>query len=156
MNSAICIVLALLSLAVSIFCFGNLLASCSGHPPVTSLGIWIMPLSLLGGAVFLYLSIFSFKAKGHRAQSRGRKEAKLLPKKVCVFLASFIVAAMTYFLLSMLMLALAIGTEGTIEDWISYVLYPIFIFGSIYIGVTVYRKLGNLTFNKSVEKDRAT
>lgn len=147
--------LALLSLAVSIFCFGNLLASCSGHPPTTFVGIWIIPLSLLGGSVFLYLAIFIWKLRHKERVGQLKKEARLLPMRVTVFIASFIVATIAYILLSMLMLALAIGTEGRIEDWISYVLYPLFALVAIYVGVAVYRKLGKLAFNKSGERDRA-
>jgi hypothetical protein len=139
MMPAVYILLALLSLALSILCFGNLLISCSGHPAITAVGIWIIPLSLFGGAVFLYLSIFLWKARHREASGHLKKEGRLLPKKVIVFITSFAVAAIVYFLLMLAILALALN--AAVRDWIGYVLYPLFALISIYVGVTVYRKL---------------
>jgi hypothetical protein len=145
------ILLGLLSLAVSIFFFGNLLASCAGHPTTTAFGMWIMPWSLLGGAVFLYLAIFTLKL-GHKGKEwQLEREAKILPQKVIAFLVSFVLATITYILISTLMLALAIVSEGKIGDWIGFILYPLFIVGSIYIGIKVYRRFGRWTFNPSLE-----
>lgn len=148
MIPAVYIFLALLSLALSILCFGNLLASCAGHPPTTFVGIWIIPLSLLGFAVFLNLFIFFWKMRRPVAPEQLKKEAKLLPIKATVFLVSFVVASFAFFLLMLAMLALVIVTEGKIEDWITYILYPILTLVAIYVGVVFYRKLGNFAFNK--------
>ena len=138
MRPAIYILPAILSLAFAILCFGNLLASCSGHPPTTAIGIWIMPLSLLGVAVFLYLSIFFWKARHPHESGLLKKEAKLLPKRVFVFFVSFVIGTIAYILLMIVMLLLAINT--TLPDWTAYVFYGLFAFIAIYVGVTVYKK----------------
>ena len=148
MVSAVYILLALLSLAASVFCFGVLLASCAGHPPTSAVGMWIIPLSLLGGSVFLYLSIFLWKSRHPGKAGHLKTEAILLPKKILILVTSFIAAAVAYFLLSMVMLALAIATEGKMENWIGYVLYSLFIFVAVYVGAVVYRKLKKSAFNK--------
>ena len=136
---AVYILFALLSLALSILCFGNLLTSCSGHPVITAVGIWIIPLSLFWGAVFLYLSIFIWKARHREASGHFKKEARLLSNKVIVFLASIAAATITHFLLMLAILVLALN--AAVPDWISYVLYTLFALISICVGVEVYRKL---------------
>jgi hypothetical protein len=149
MIPAIYILLALLSLAASIFFFGNACGSCGiGHsPPIISFGNWTVPLSLLGAPVFLYLSIFLWNSRHLNKAGQLRREARLLPKKFIIFLASLIVTIIAWFLLMIVVVALAIGTEGRIEGWISYFLYPLFAFVAIYFGVVVYRKLGRFVSN---------
>ncbi len=148
MVSAIYILLALISLAASIFCFGNLLASCAGHPSISAVGMWIIPLSLLGGSTFLYLSIFLWKSRQPQEVGNLKREAILLPKKIVIFLVSFIAATVVFLSLSLFIFGLAIATEGKIENWIGYALYALFTFAAIYVGVVIYRKLQKLTFNK--------
>jgi hypothetical protein len=143
MRFILCILLALLSLGLSILCFGILLISCSGHPPTTAIGFWILPLSLLGGTVFLYLSILSWKTRHSQAPGSLKKETRLVPRKVLIFLASFLVGTIAFFLLSMLMAWLAINT--TLPDWTSYVLYALFIVIAVCAGVAIYRRLANIS-----------
>ena len=143
MRFIICIFFALLSLGLSILCFGTLLISCSGHPPTTAIGFWIVPLSLLGGAVFLYLSVFFWKARRSQAPGSLEKEVRLVPKKVLIFLASFLVGAIAFFLLSMLMVWLAVNT--TLPDWTSYVLHGLFTVISVCVGVAIYRRLAKIS-----------
>jgi hypothetical protein len=144
MIKAIYTLLALLSLVLSLLSFGNTLSSCGiGHgPPLIDFGIWITPISLLGGSVFLYLSMFLWRARLPQAPGQLKREAKLLPKKVIIFLVSFIVTIMGFFLMAAVMLALAIGTEGKMPAWISGILNALFIFLAIYAGYVVNRKLG--------------
>jgi hypothetical protein len=148
MVSVIYILLALLSLAASIFCFGNLLVSCAGHPPSSVVGMWIIPLSLLGGSIFLYLSIFLWKSRITGEAARSKREAILLPKRILIFLVSFIAAAVAFFLLSIVILELAIATEGKVANWIGYVLYALFTLAAVYVGALVYGKLAKSAFNK--------
>ncbi len=144
MITAVHILLAFLSLVASVFCFGNLLASCAGHVPTTFVGMWIIPLSLLGGSVFLYVSKVFWKMRQPDKVSDFKKEARSLHKKVGIFLISFIAATFSYFLLSSLMVTLIICTKGWLENWIGYVLLSFFVFVAIYVGIVVYRKLTRL------------
>ena len=139
----ICIFLALLSLGLSTLCFGTLLISCSGHPPTTAIGFWIVPLSLLGGTVFLYLSVLSWKARRSQAPGALKKEVGLVPRKVLIFLASFLVGAIAFFLQSMLMVWLAVNT--TLPDWTSYVLHGLFTVIAICVSVGIYRRLAKIS-----------
>ena len=142
------ILLAFLCLVVSVLCFGNLLGSCAGHPPITLVGVWIIPLSLLGGSIFLYLSMFFWKLRRLDKVSHLKKEAILLPKKVMTFMASFVAAIIAYFLLIIPIFLLVIPTEGWIENWLSYFLFLLLAFVAIYVGIVVYRRLGRFVFNK--------
>ena len=96
----------------------------------------------------MYLSIFLWKSRRPQEAGKLRTEARLLPKKVIIFLASFFVATIAWFLLSGVMLALTMATEGWIENWVTFFIYPLFAFLAIYIGVVVYRRLGRFAFNK--------
>ena len=152
MISVIYILLALLSLAASIFCFGNLLVSCAGHPPTSVVGMWIIPLSLVGGSVFLYLSLLLWKSRNAADKGRLKGEAILLPKKILIFLFSFIVAATAFFVLSLAIFAFAAATDGKIDKRLGYVLfyalYALFTVVPIYLGKAVYGKLKKSAFNK--------
>lgn len=139
MRFIIFVILALLSLFLSIICFGNLLVSCAGHPPTTAIGMWILPVSLLGGSIFLYLALFFWKAKRRQATASLPKEARLLPKKIFIFFISFLVAGFLYFLLSGVMVFLAIKT--TMLDWMGYVIHTLFVGLAIYSGFLTYRRL---------------
>jgi hypothetical protein len=142
MRLFICILLALLSLCLCILCLGTLLFSCSGHPPTTAIGMWIMPLSLLGGTVFLYLTLFFWKTRRSQAPGLIKKEARLMPKKILIFLASLLVGVVAFFLLSILMVWLAVST--TLPDWTAYVLHALFIFMAFFAGLFVYRRLARI------------
>lgn len=133
------ILFALLSLGLSILCFGTLLISCSGHPPTTAIGIWIVPLSLLSGTVFLYLSGLSWKARRSQAPGVLKKEVRLAPRKVLIFLASFLLGTITLFLFQMLSVWLAVNT--TLPDWPGNVLLALFTATAVCAGIAVYRRL---------------
>ncbi|MEW6351004.1 MAG: hypothetical protein AB1646_18250 [Thermodesulfobacteriota bacterium] len=47
---------ALGSFAASCFCVVVLLLSCAGHPPYTQLGIWVLPVSLVGAWLSLVIA----------------------------------------------------------------------------------------------------
>ncbi len=138
MRVIIFILLALLSLVLSIFCFGILLVSCAGHPPTTVIGIWILPVSLLGGGTFLYLSLFFWRTRQYEPPGILTKESKALPKKIFIFFVSFMVATITFFLLSGLIVFLAVNTM--LSDWIGYIIYALFTGVSIFAGVTTYKR----------------
>jgi hypothetical protein len=142
MRLFICILLALLSLGLCILCLGTLLVSCSGHPPITAMGMWIMPLSLLGGTVFLYLSLFFWKTRRSRAPGSLKKEATWMPRKILIFLASFLVATIAFFLLSILMVWLAVNT--TLPHWTAYVFHALFIVMAVCAGLFIYRRLARI------------
>lgn len=144
MRFTICILLTLLSLGLSSLCFGILLISCSGYPPNTAIGFWIVPLSLLGGAVFLYLSALSWKTRRSQAPGALNKEVRLVPRKVLIFLASFLVGTVAFFLLSMLIFWLAVNT--TLPNWTSYVFHTLFIVVSVCVGIAIYRRLAKISF----------
>lgn len=143
MRFIICILLALLSLGLSILCFGTLLISCSGHPLTTAIGFWIVPLSLLGGMVFLYLSVLSWKTRRSQASGSLKKEVRLVPGKVLLFLASFLAGAIAFFLLSMLMVWLAVNT--TLPDWTSYVLHALSVAIAVCAGLAIYSRLAKIS-----------
>ena len=130
-------ILALLSLFLIIICFGYLLASCAGHPPTDAIGIWILPVSFLGAGTFLYLSLFFWKARRPQPVALLTKEAKSLPKKISIFLSSFLVATFSFFVLSGLIMVLAIKT--TMPDWTAYIIYPMCTGLAIYAGVGTYK-----------------
>lgn len=139
MRSVIFISLSLLSLVLSIFCFGVSLISCSGHPPSSVFGMWIIPLSFFGAGIFLYLTPFLWKAGRKPGPGVLRKEAKSSLKKTLVFFLSFIVAVILFFVLSLLMLELSI--KMTIPDWIGYILNAFCAGLSICFGIIIYRRL---------------
>jgi hypothetical protein len=139
MRSVLFISLSLLSLVLSIFCFGVLLISCSGHPPTGIFGMWIIPLSFFGGGIFLYLTPFFWKAGRKQEPGVLRKEAKSSLKKTFLFFLSFIVAAIIYFVLLLLMLEMAIIIEA--PDWIGYILYAFCAGLSICFSIFIYRRL---------------
>jgi hypothetical protein len=142
MRFIICILLALLSLGLCILCFGTLLISCSGHLPTTAIGIWIVPLSLLGGTVFLYLSVLSWKTRRSQTPGSLKKEVRLLPRKVSIFLASFIVSTIAFFLLTGLMLWLVVNTR--LPEWTGYILYALFAAIAICVGVAIHKRLAKV------------
>lgn len=86
------------------------------------------------------------------ASQQLKKEAKLLPMKVTVFLASFIVSTSAFLVLMLAMFALVIVTAGKVEGWLSYILYPLLTLVAIYVGVVFYRKVRNLAFNKRLPR----
>jgi hypothetical protein len=139
------ILLAILSLILSIMCFGILLVSCSGHPPTSAIGMWILPASLLGAALFLYLALFFWKGRRWQSSNLLTKEGKLLPKKVVIFFISFVAVAFSFFLLSGLMLFLAI--KMTMSDWIGYIIYALCTGLAVYSGVIIYKRLTKGMFN---------
>ena len=139
MRTVIYIILALLSLVLSILCFGTLLVSCSGHPPTTAIGIWILPASLLGAGIFLYFALFCWKARRRQSTELLTKEAKKIPKNIIIFFISFGVAAFSFFLLSGLIVFLAIKT--TMSDWMGYIIYALCTGLAVYSGVITYKRL---------------
>lgn len=139
MRFVIYILLSLVSLTLSILFFGTLVASCSGHPPKTTVGIWIIPLSLLGAGIFFNLSIFLWRARGHQAPGLLKKEARLLPKKTFIFLCSFVAGSIAFILLSSLIYALEINTM--LPDLVGYILVALYTLIAIYIGIATYRRL---------------
>jgi len=60
-----------------------------------------------------------------------------------LFLASFLVGTIAFFLLSMLMVWLAVNT--TLPDWTSYVLHALFIVIAVCAGVAIYRRLARIS-----------
>ena len=114
-----------------------------------------MPLFLLGATVFVYLSIFFWKARNRQESGLSKKKAKLLPKRLIVFSVSFVIGAIAYLLLMLVMFSLALNT--TFPDWTAYVLYALFALMAIYLGVAVYKKLARLTFkNRSNPTGQST
>jgi hypothetical protein len=142
MRFLICILLSLLSLGSSILCFGTLFISCSGHPPTTAIGFWIVPSSLLGGAVFLYLSRLFWKVRRLQAPGSLKKEVRMVPRRVLIFLASFLVGTIVFFLLSMLMVWLAVNTA--LPDWTSYMFDAMFIAMAVCAGIGAYRRMAKI------------
>ena len=141
MRVIVFILFALSSLFLSILCFGTLLASCAGHPPATAtdiIGIWILPTSLLGGGTFFYLSLFFWKARQKQPPGLLKKEANLLPRKVLIFIFSFIMASISFIFLMGLKYFEVIETNLT--DWTIYIYYALSTGLSIYLGTTVYKK----------------
>ncbi|MCE5193912.1 MAG: hypothetical protein LLF28_00395 [Nitrospiraceae bacterium] len=154
MRIVIYIILALLSLVLSILCFSVLIVSCSGHPP-TTIGIWIFPVSFLGMGVFLYLTLFFWKIRRGQPLDLLHKELKLLPKKIVITIVSFMVVIFTFSLLSGLIVFLAI--KVMLPDWIGYVIYALCAGLAIYLGIITYKKLvqRNDSNNKlSAKKER--
>ena len=130
--------LSLASLAISIQCFGILLVSCSGHPPTTVIGMWILPVSLFCAGIFLYLSLFFWKVRQYQPPEVLKKEAKLLPKKILIFFVSFVIATVLFFLLLGLIL---FQKTVTFPNWMGYVIYALCIGLGIYSGVVIYKRL---------------
>ena len=139
MRAVLFIILALVSLLLSIICFGNLLVSCAGHPPTTAIGIWILPVSLLGATIFLYLALFFWKTSRRQSTDSIDKEAKSLPKKIIIFIVSFLVASFLYFLLTGVIVFLAVKT--TMSDWMGYVIQALFVGLAVYSGLLTYKRL---------------
>jgi len=101
-----------------------------------------MPLSLLGGSVFLYLSVFFWKAGRHQTPGLLKRESTLLPREVFMFFCSFVVGTIAFILLSLFLVVLAVKT--TLSDWTSYILYPLSIAVGVYVGVAVYKRLARI------------
>lgn len=133
------IVLAIASLLLSIICFGSLLVSCAGHLPATAIGFWILPVSLLGATIFLYLTLFFWKASRRYTAGSIKTEAKSLPKKIAIFLVAFLVAGVFYFLLTGVMVFLAVKT--TMPDWGGYAIQALFVGLAVYSGFITYKRL---------------
>lgn len=153
MISVIFILLSLLSLVLSIFCFGVSLTSCSGHPPNSVFGMWIIPLSFFGAGIFLYLTPFLWKAGQKKEPGVLRKKAKSSLKKTLVFFFSFIVAAILHLVLLFLMLEVSINT--TVPDWMGYILYAFCAGLSICFGVVIYRRLTKNDAQKAIVTGRS-
>ncbi len=102
-------------------------------------------MSFLGATVFVCLSILFWKARNRQESGLLKKEAKLLPKRLIVFSVSFVIGAIAYLLLMLVMFSLALNT--TFPDWTAYVLYALFALMAIYLGVAIYKKLARVTFN---------
>jgi hypothetical protein len=105
-----------------------------------------MPLCVLGATVFLYLSIFFWKARDRQESGLLKKEGRLLPKRVFVFFVSFVIGTIAYLLLMRVMVVLAINT--TLPGWTAYFFYALFALMTICLGVVVYKRLARMTFNK--------
>jgi hypothetical protein len=61
MIKVIYIFVGLVSFIISGFCFLMFISSCSGHPPYTQFGIWIIPFSILGSMFFFLFGIIFLK-----------------------------------------------------------------------------------------------
>jgi len=148
--TTIYVLLALLALALSVVCFGNLLVSCSGHPLTTAIGVWIIPASLFGGTLFLCLSIFFWKSRRRQELGLLRRNARLLTKKVLVLCASITAGTIAFILLTLVMVVLPIQED--LPSWTPYALCVLFALIAAYLAVIVYRGLIRITFNESVHR----
>ncbi len=133
------IILALLSLILSVLCFGVILVSCSGHVVGWSTAAWLIPLSLFGAWIFMYLASFFWRTRRQSSYDQFKKEAKSLPKKTAIFLISFSVTVLSFLLLSWLILLLAI--RSSMSDWVGYIFYAVFTVLAISSGVFAYKKM---------------
>jgi membrane associated rhomboid family serine protease len=120
MRTILLSLLAVLSLLISMWCFGVLLVSCSGHPPYTAIGIWILPVSALGGGAFFYLAMI------------------LLPKKTFAFFISLVVVTVSIFVFSLIKAELTLYVE--MPDWVGYVIKVFGLVVAIVLGILTYRK----------------
>lgn len=131
--------LALASLIASMWCFGVLLVSCSGHPPYTAIGIWILPVSAFGGGTFFYLAMVLWRLRHDRSRSILSEVKKTLPKKTVAFFISLVVVTFCIFLFSWIIVSSAISTE--MPDWAGYVIEAAGYIMSIALGILTYRKI---------------
>jgi len=96
-----------------------------------------------GRYVFLISVPIFWKIRHSQAPALLAKEARPMPRKILIFLASFLVGTTVYFLLSILMVEVAVNT--TLPAWTGYVLYSLSIVMAVCVGVVIYRLLTRMS-----------
>lgn len=151
MRSFVFAILAILSLVVCVLSWGTLLRSCSGHPPNTIIGGWILPASLLGAGLFLYLPSLFWRMRLPDQEYSVVKEAFQIAKKFLVFFISFIAITLSFFIFTQLILYMVLNTS--MPNWVLYVMYALEAVLSLYIGAITYRALNKAMPNKAIQPD---
>lgn len=138
-RSGVFIFLALFSLAFSLFCFTVNLAHCSRHVPDPVRMLWAVPLSLLGGIVFLYLFYFCWNARLPGASRHVLKDRTLIFKKMLALIPSFFVAASIPD--GLMDLGKIIGIDFGNPDWLRSCYQAFALLAGIVIASFVYKKI---------------
>jgi len=141
----------LLSLAAGALSWGAFLMSCSGHPPETEIGFWVLPFSLVGAGLFLYLSSFFWKMRHVSQSTSAVLGLQLLLKKVIIFIASFVAVTLSFFIFSSLITYLVIHIS--VPDWALYVMYALETILAFIIGYISYWSLNKAMPNKTFKRD---
>jgi hypothetical protein len=142
MKRAVYLLLAVLCLAASLVCLAALLVSCSGHSPKTILGNWLGPLSLLGLALFFNFGLSLFKKGSHPNAVSLRDDAIVLPRKVLIFIPSFLAATLTLFLF--MSASGVVGVKLGLKEGSDYTAPPLAIAVSISIGILFFKGVNKM------------
>ena len=138
-RSVVFIFLALFSLALSLLCFVVNLASCSGHVPELNKVLWMIPLSLLGGILFLYLFYFLWSARLPGASMNILTSRSIIFKKMLALFLSFLVACSITD--GLMRIGKKIGVDFGDSDWRQSYYNSFAMLASILVASIVYRKI---------------
>jgi len=137
--SSIFVVSAAIALVVSIGFFGTLLLTCSGHPPVYALGVWIFPVSIAGCWAFFQLAAIFWKSRHGNFLSILLKSTRMWHRGLIIFLVSFLVS--TVVLLGTGLVSGLLESRLNLSNWVSYSLRVIVLILTIFSGLVTYRIL---------------
>lgn len=151
MRSVLFIVLAALSLGVCLLSFGILFASCAGHPPSTSIGAWILPVSLISTGLSFYLTPLFWRLRREDQAFNLVEEIKKLMFNTFRFFVAATAFAVSIFIFTVIITSIVVAT--TMPGWALFVLYVVELVISVYIARIVSRVINKLIANKFPNTD---